>query len=475
MAEIKKNKGITPSEQYLAERCEKSFLSLWSYPNVYRSDGKEVCDLLVVFGDDVLIFSDKSCAFPNAGNEVLDWRRWYQRSIEKSADQIFGAERWIKTYPQRLYLDARCTQPFPMMFADPNRLRFHRIVVALGAGERCRRALGGSGSLMLAPFMASPLESRPDLASNRPFCIGQVRPKKGFVHVLDDFTLGLLLLELDTITDFVRYLVAKEAWISSGKLHMAAGEEEILAHYLMGFDRWGVRPGFPELPHRHRDRSLALDEGFWRDWSCSARRWPARPRPGTPLPALRSVRSDWPTRLRSDWPTRARSVSVTPSGSNSPARYSQFHAACGGNGPRWAAEHDLCLLLSHHPPEWLGERARIGLSGDIAPPGRFAAQLFGHMHEGVATTRSVGGAEERRVVQAYSLFGLEHFESDRPADRRYGYLAGQLRLRDKEADLRLWPRIAKRHSDGHFRMEPDTDSFELLDDQGTAPRPVVRH
>jgi hypothetical protein len=63
--------GITQAERYLHDLCNQSFLSLWSYPGVFRDqgqrnggDGKEVCDLLVVFGDDIIIFSDKDCAFP---------------------------------------------------------------------------------------------------------------------------------------------------------------------------------------------------------------------------------------------------------------------------------------------------------------------------------------------------------------------------------------------------------------------------
>ncbi len=36
----------------------------------------------------------------------------------------------------------------------------------------------------------------------------------------------------------------------------------------------------------------------------------------------------------------------------------QFHAACGGNGPQWAADHDLCLLLTHQPPDWLTKKAK---------------------------------------------------------------------------------------------------------------------
>ena len=58
--------GITDSERYLKNLCDHTFLSLWSYPNAYRDqkgsskgDGKELCDLLVVFENHVIIFSDK--------------------------------------------------------------------------------------------------------------------------------------------------------------------------------------------------------------------------------------------------------------------------------------------------------------------------------------------------------------------------------------------------------------------------------
>jgi hypothetical protein len=75
---INKSKGTTPSERILAQLCEGTFLNLWSYPNLYKdqgkkggnSDGKELCDLLVVCGNDVIIFSDKSIEFPNTGRRI---------------------------------------------------------------------------------------------------------------------------------------------------------------------------------------------------------------------------------------------------------------------------------------------------------------------------------------------------------------------------------------------------------------------
>jgi hypothetical protein len=35
-----RSEGTTASERYLAKLCQKSFLSLWSYPNVFRDQGR---------------------------------------------------------------------------------------------------------------------------------------------------------------------------------------------------------------------------------------------------------------------------------------------------------------------------------------------------------------------------------------------------------------------------------------------------
>ena len=103
---IVRGEGVTDSERYLARLAEQSFLNLWCYPNVFidkktggKGDGKELCDLLVVCGDHVLIFSDKAVAWPNGDDPQIAWKRWYRRAIQKSVDQIRGAERWIAQSP----------------------------------------------------------------------------------------------------------------------------------------------------------------------------------------------------------------------------------------------------------------------------------------------------------------------------------------------------------------------------------------
>jgi hypothetical protein len=53
---VVKSDGVNDSERLLADLCEKSFLKLWSYPNPFKDDRKELCDLLAVFENHVFIF-----------------------------------------------------------------------------------------------------------------------------------------------------------------------------------------------------------------------------------------------------------------------------------------------------------------------------------------------------------------------------------------------------------------------------------
>lgn len=273
---IQRREGVTSAERYLKRLCDRTFLSLWSYSGVYRDqghpgkprDGKEVADLLVVFEDHVIIFSDKDCAFPNTGNLQLDWGRWFRRAVEKSADQVWGAERWLKSHPDRLFLDRECTQRFPLNLPDSSIAKFHRIVVAHDASQRCQEELGGSGSLMIMPGMIGTMHRAQEGEGGQPFTIGQLDPARGFVHVLDDTSLDIVLQTLDTITDFVTYLTKKEELILSGRLIAAAGEEEMLAYYLKRIND-AEEHDFVIPPHV---TGIVIDEGLWQDFVHSPQR-----------------------------------------------------------------------------------------------------------------------------------------------------------------------------------------------------------
>ncbi len=268
---IERSSGITGSERYLKRLCDNTFLSLWSYPNLYRDQGsgqsgtgKELCDLLVVFEHHIIIFSDKRYDFPNTGDTLLDWKRWFKRAIAKSAKQIYGAERWIKNFPQRIFLDPKCTRRFPLNLPSAQRARFHRIVIAHGAQDRCVKYFnGGSGSLMINSWLVGSKHLQ------TPFTIGQINPHKGYVHVWDDTTMDIVLQTLDTVADLVAYLERKENLLTNPDiLVIAAGEEDLLGYYLQQVSPDGEH--YFKLPQG--TNALVVGEGIWEEFEQSPQR-----------------------------------------------------------------------------------------------------------------------------------------------------------------------------------------------------------
>lgn len=270
------NTGVTESERLLSRLCRDTFLTLWSYPNLFINkgdavrggDGKELCDLVVIFENHVILFSDKECQFGDSGNLDVDWSRWYRNAIKKSADQIFGAERWIRDYPGRIFTDRKCQTPLPIPLPDPSVMKFHRIVVAHGAAERCRRHLGGSGSLVLSSAVTGDAHVLKESDGGRPFTIGQVNPEKGFIHVYDDATLPMILKQLDTISDFVHYLDRKEKLFTSGITVIAAGEENMLAEFLKRTNEESEHDFI--IPEGAT--GVAFDDGIWSEFQKNPQR-----------------------------------------------------------------------------------------------------------------------------------------------------------------------------------------------------------
>jgi len=219
---------------------DHSFLNLWSYPNIYidkkqngRGAGRELCDLLVVCGAHVLIFSDKHIDWPETGDLNVAWCRWFRRAVRESVKQVRGAERWIAQFPQRLFIDKGCTAPLPVTFPSPEHRKVHCIVIANGATKACRDFFkGGTGTFLIRPELRDSDHENSTSPNYLPFAIGDVDTKQTFVHVFNEVSFEIAMKELDTIADFTGYLDKKFRFIRSGHLLSAEGEEDLLAYYM---------------------------------------------------------------------------------------------------------------------------------------------------------------------------------------------------------------------------------------------------
>jgi SEC-C motif len=254
---INKSSGVTDTERMLAEFCERSFLKLWSYPNPYKDDGHELCDLLAVFGDYVFIFFDRESQLaggPDKDPQVL-WDRWKRNVVDRQVKTAHGAERYIRS-GRPIFLDAKAITSFPLV-VDPAKAVIHKIIVAHGAKDACEQASEQNvyGSLAIT-YCAS------DGGSTHPFHIEI--DKRNPVHVFDSHNLPIVLGDLDTVSDFSDYLDEKLRAVAKFDSLVYCGEEDLLGHYLLNYDKTTKR----HIIGTKRDdvNGVMIGEGEWHDF-----------------------------------------------------------------------------------------------------------------------------------------------------------------------------------------------------------------
>ncbi|MDY6180824.1 MAG: SEC-C domain-containing protein [Candidatus Faecousia sp.] len=263
---IQKSHGVTESEEQLCHLGDNTFLSLWSYPNVFKKHKlpKELCDMLVVFDNHIIIFSDKACAFGDSGDIFVDWTRWYKKSILASIRQLCGAKTWISKFPDRICLDEKGEHDFPLKIEITKDTVFHLIAVAHGASEACKSYFrGGDGGLIISNEYVWDAQKQEQCI---PFEVGCITPEKNeVVHILDDSSFSVILQELDTISDFVGYLSDKENFFRAGVRINAAGETELLANHINGLIS-GTKRGLSNILQKNpKATDIAFEEGLWNE------------------------------------------------------------------------------------------------------------------------------------------------------------------------------------------------------------------
>lgn len=256
---INKSEGVTPTERLLAELCERSFLKLWSYPNPFKEDGNELCDLLAVFENRILIFFDReSRQFDDSSRDHdISWDRWRRKVIDAQVRTAHGAERYIRS-GRGIFLDKELSVRFPIGI-DLANATIHKIVVAHGAKEACEKFSPDNiyGSLGVSYGASDHGRTLPG-----PFMVEIDRHNP--VHVFDTHNLPIVLGELDTFPDFSTYLDAKLAAIKTFDGLAYCGEEDLLAHYLLNFDSGENRRFIG--PKDKSYNFVMIGEGEWKDF-----------------------------------------------------------------------------------------------------------------------------------------------------------------------------------------------------------------
>jgi len=85
------------AESIVHDLSAKSFLSDWCYLNPKNPQGKEICDLLVVFDNIAIIWQVKSLKLGSDGY-------YNKKEVEKNNRQILGAKRRLFEIDSDIYL-----------------------------------------------------------------------------------------------------------------------------------------------------------------------------------------------------------------------------------------------------------------------------------------------------------------------------------------------------------------------------------
>lgn len=206
------------AESFVYELAQKSFLTDWCYINPELEKGKELCDLLVVFGETAIIWQIKDLKRGEDGK--------YNRSeVDKSLRQISGAKRMLFESNKKIMLKnpRRGEEEF-----NPQSIKEVYLISAL-VGEE-----------------------------SEDFFEFVKKVKNKTVHILNKEGTEILLNELDTIKDFIGYLKEKENFLSLEiEINLMGGEEELLAYYLMN------ERSFSKLKEA---QLVMIQEGCWENF-----------------------------------------------------------------------------------------------------------------------------------------------------------------------------------------------------------------
>lgn len=133
---------MTESEKFVYSLSQIAFLDLWSHPNpIGKRKDKELCDLLVVCDNHIIIISVKQIDISIKGDPKLEDKRWLSRAIDDSVKQIYGAERILELKDNIQLKDSDIFIELP----DKNTRVIHRIAVAVGRGKRHSLKFGDFG------------------------------------------------------------------------------------------------------------------------------------------------------------------------------------------------------------------------------------------------------------------------------------------------------------------------------------------
>ncbi|RDI14425.1 hypothetical protein [Flavobacterium sp. AG291] len=217
-------------EDYVNNLAYKSYLKYWCYPNPkdITGDKKEICDLLIMFRDVLLIISVKNHTFE--GN----YERYKKRVIEKSSNQLNGAERKLFNSSRDIFI--KHPEREQELFNPKTYTKIFKITINVGEQFEF-------------------------------YDLGDKKEYKGIINILNKESFERIIQELNTIHDFTDYLEEREKLLQAYK-HIAlnCSESDLLAIYLRNVRK------FPTEFYNASTEKISLNlKGEWQKYNSDER------------------------------------------------------------------------------------------------------------------------------------------------------------------------------------------------------------
>ena len=131
-----------------------------------------------------------------------------------------------------------------------------------------------------------------------------------------------------------------------------------------------------------------------------------------------------------------------------------------GSHADWFQEHSLCLVMTHHPVDWLSKEGKKQFLEEINNNGRCPLHLCGHTHESAFKSWSNTVSDGSwKMWMGTSLFSMEKdmiqkkLGEENYTDRRHGYSLGSITINEQKGTARIWPR--KTNINNNFVIDTD--------------------
>lgn len=182
------------AENFVYQLSQKTFLTDWCYQSPKLPNGKEICDLLIIFDNVAIIWQIKDLKIDKNGH-------YNETEVKKNLNQLSTARK--RLFEKKLDIELENPRRGMEKLDSSKITEIYQISALLGKGE--------------------------DYYSGMEFVDSKL------VHTFTREFTEVALTELDTISDFVEYLREKERLYSNTniKIIVLGGEKEELAYYLM--------------------------------------------------------------------------------------------------------------------------------------------------------------------------------------------------------------------------------------------------